>query len=569
MFRIVRWVFRPFVLIAVSVVLVAAAVLVVFQPEAGPLQPQRPPLRPGDVELAWIYPATSTTQWERFVTAVHRAGARLQKTFPGVKAYDVAASATAGSTGVPQVALEWPAGGRLVFRWYKLTSSWSAESWVRELLARKPYPLALIGGNNSNAARALAIQLERATAGLEESQRPLLLLTTATAVHVPPDQGAPAGRRPLPGEEGKGIELTELYPGRTYRFCFTNRQMATAVTRFVWNQPDLRPDADPAYLVQWKDDSYSRDLLDGYTQVLERRALDVLIQQWGFASGCISLGLPPAALAGWYTSGYRHDGNLTYGIESSVGGFDSPNPYEARDIDYVAKDVQGREPVRRLLVVTGQAQPSRRFLFGLARSAPDLVRRLVVATGDAISFNTIYRDRMVTWPIQDLPFPLVLFCHRNPIDGDAEFRPPGPGKPPSVVRASAASGTEDLLLYGDVVEALALAWAGRNGPPLNAAGLAAGLDALHLEGDHLGMEVRGRPLFSARHKGLRNSSTGEHVVILRPQFKGERVEPKATIEVWARWPGDDPERGIWRRVGSPMTVSYDEYQLHQERLHGD
>ncbi len=566
MFRLVRWVFRPFVLIAVSVVLVAAAVLVVFRPDSGPLQPQRPPLHPGDVEFAWIYPATSTPQWERFVTAVHRAGTRLQKTFPGVRAYDVAA--TASGTGVPQVALEWPGGGRLVFRWYKLTSDWNAESWVRELLARKPYPLALIGGNNSNAARALAIQLERAAADVEEAQRPLLLLTTATADHVPPDRpGAPAGGL-RPGEEGK--ELTELYPGRTYRFCFTNRQMATAVTRFIWNQPDLRPDADPAYLVQWMDDSYSRDLYIGYGKVLDYRVMDNVIQQWGFASGCVGLRLPPVALWGWYTSGFRHDGNYALRIDSSIGAFDAPNPYEARNINFMVAEIENREPLRRLLVVTGQAQPSRRFLFGLAQRAPELARRLVVATGDAVSFNTIYRDRMVTWRIQDLPFPLVLFCHRNPIARDAGFRPPSPGKQTADVTGSGASGTEDLLLYGDIVEALALAYGRRGGPALDAAELAGGLDALHLDGDHLSLEARGRPLFHTRRKGMRNSSTGEHVVILRPQFAGKAVNPEeATIEVWALWPGDDPERGAWRRVGQPLIVSYDEFKLHEDRAHGE
>ena len=64
---------------------------------------------------------------------------------------------------------------------------------------------------------------------------------------------------------------------------------------------------------------------------------------------------------------------------------------------------------RPLLVVTGQSQPSRRFLRALARSAPEAARRLVVATGDAIAFNTIYRDRQVAWPIQELPFALVFF----------------------------------------------------------------------------------------------------------------------------------------------------------------
>src|SRR5436190_1329205 len=75
-------------------------------------------------------------------------------------------------------------GGRLVFRWYKLTSDWKARDWVEALLKRRPPPLAIIGGSSSDAARELAWQLRRQGAGLPETERPLLLLTTATADRV-------------------------------------------------------------------------------------------------------------------------------------------------------------------------------------------------------------------------------------------------------------------------------------------------------------------------------------------------------------------------------------------------
>ena len=94
------------------------------------------------------------------------------------------------------------------------------------------------------------------------------------------------------------------------------------------------------------------------------------------------------------------------------------------------QDLTGAAPAARpLLVVTGQSTPSRRFLAELVRTSPAQARRLVVATGDAVSFNTIYRDRRVTWPIQDLPFPFVFFCHYDPIDAGRRLSVPPEGAP--------------------------------------------------------------------------------------------------------------------------------------------
>ena len=127
-------------------------------------------------------------------------------------------------------------------------------------------------------------------------------------------------------------------------------------------------------------------------------------------------------------------------IPWSVGSFDRPNRYEAEAARDVL-DALGRQQrqQRPLLVLSGQSQPSRRFVRALTRLEPGRVRNFVMATGDAIPFNTVSRDRNVTWPIQDLPCTLVFFCHYNPI-----FGKPTPS----------SSGTEDLLLYEALVTAL-------------------------------------------------------------------------------------------------------------------
>jgi len=50
-----------------------------------------------------------------------------------------------------------------------------------------------------------------------------------------------AGTSPMTGS----TPLMDVYRGRSFRFCFTNRQVAQAVVDFVWSQPDLRPIGNP------------------------------------------------------------------------------------------------------------------------------------------------------------------------------------------------------------------------------------------------------------------------------------------------------------------------------------
>jgi hypothetical protein len=573
--RLLRWLFRPVVLVAVSAVLVAAAALTAFRPTSGSVAPQRMPVRAGDSEVAFVYPATNSAAWDRFVAAVRRTRDRLLADNPGLEVHEQSASGGAGSTATAEVSLAWPSGRRLVFRWYKLTSEWTTELWMKELVRRPPYPLAVIGGGNSNGARELALSLRDASAGLPRESRPLLLITTATADNAGVkgfengDLNAPAeDAQPLTGLHENGKYRPGIYEGHTYRFCFRNRQMASAVSRFIWSQPDLRPDGDPVYLVQWMDDWYSRDLFNGYAQVLPRRTAEDLAGRVAFTVGVGGQGAPLAALGAWWTPFNEAEGP-SYRIPTSVGSFSSPNPFEARSASLLLNHLAARpEPMsyKHLLVITGQVAPSRRFLLDLARSWPDAPRRLVVAGGDAIPFNAIYRDRTVTWQIQDLPFKFVFFCHRNPISEEAGFRPIDPRGPTADARPSCHSGTEDLLLFADIVESLALVH-GKGGVPDSKA-LAAGLDRLHWEGGELTLQPMGRPLFSDRNKGSRNQGTGEHLVVLRPVFDGDQVLSEATIEVWYTF--DVGQGTSFRRVGRPgggvLRVSYVEREAHGDRL---
>ncbi len=546
-----KWLLRPSLLIVASAAFVVGAVAVAMRTGPALARPAPLPVAAGDREIVWLYPATNPAAWERFVAAVRRAPEALRKDLPAVRAeVDPAQAFPEHTTAVPEVALSLgPDAGRLVFRWYKLTSDWNTRDWVEALLKRAPPPLAVIGGSSSDGARDLAWQLKQAGGPLPDDARPLLLLTTATADRVadPVPADAPAPGPPPAGEEPDvtpGVPLNDLYPRRTFRFCFTNRQMAGRVVNFLWGQPDLRPDRDPVYMVRWDDDSYSRDLIEGFWKALER-----LVERGQFAMNI----LPTPQV-----------------IDSSVGGFSRPNPWEAK----VAHDLldlrQAQQAVqhRPLLVLTGQSAPCRRFLRALVRSSPAAAQQFVVATGDAIAFNSVYRDRSVAWHVQDLPLPLVFFCHRNPIDPGAGFRPlPGdrggvgpPAGPPSGSDLTAATGTEDVLLYGDIVEALAQAQRRGGHPAASATELAAGLAELRVNGGHIDFGPQGTPLFNPESFGRRRWGTGEHIVCLRPHVQGGRVLPEAIVSVWAWYgrPDQPPQEGEWRPVGEPLKVYYDQ-----------
>ena len=258
-----KWLLRPVTLVVLSLGLVSLVVLAgvtifwVFFMEQDE----------DDREMAWLDAATSAASWERFVTGVHTAAQRMQAAVPGLDVQvDDSKAFPPHTTAIPEIVV-WVPGtrGKLRFRWYKLTSERNTGYWIKALVKKKRPPLAIIGGSSSDQARELAERLE------EQRQQggaaPLLLLTTATANEIETANGSL-------------VELNSIYPGHTYRFCFTNRFIARVVTDFIWHRDDqlpgqtpqamptvenqaaavLRPDTDRVYRTFWEDDPYSVDL---------------------------------------------------------------------------------------------------------------------------------------------------------------------------------------------------------------------------------------------------------------------------------------------------------------------
>jgi hypothetical protein len=498
----------------------------------------------GEQEIAWLNHATNMRDWERFIAAVRLAKpARLSlivdddsKAFPQE------------TTEVPELKLR-VAGkkGRLLIRWYKLTGQMRSSDWLDALLERRPPPLAIIGGNNSESALRLARLLQARRA---DSRSPLFLITQATSYNEPPSDNP----EPLP--------LHSIYPGKTFRFCFTNRQMANSVTDFVWNRdnllpasdpfrqatrflwgqdplppPDdrLRPDGDPAYLPIWSDDPYSNDLANSFITALRGQVLRSMVLDWGWQSAVGVTGGVPINLTSVRRGQFHMPDNYRWQdhIPHSVGGINRPNHAEEQVANYLLQDLAPRPLKHPLLILPATSQACRRFLHGLRKNAPVLTRRFTVVTGDSIEFNKIYRDRNLSWPVQDLPLKLVFFCHRNPASKDAGFREESEVGTYDPNHGSPTSGTEDLLLFRDVVETVVLA--AYQAPELvqDSPTLAANLHRVRWKNRHI--------LFNAN--GNRRGGTGEHVVYLRPpQLKDGRVLPRAEIEVWSRTSASDVDR---------------------------
>lgn len=488
------------------------------------------PVPDGDVEAAFIHTTSGGESWDTFVIAAKRAEMNGEGCVPGLRV-DVGRAFPQRATAVPEVVISrdgYP--GNIRVRWYKVTDEVSADDWVKALARRDIPPAALIGGWTSEAAKKLAEALNGQTDWAGD--RPLLLLTEATAdeVHAPPgdaDDFPASGTLP---------ELIRLYPGRTFRFCFTNRQMAEAVTDYLLSDPTLRPGpavwpgfraagvgaAGPwaaaagvadilapgpsIFSLEWKDDPYSQDLADKFKGVLYARLAPPPFPH--------SAGRPPNAP--------RVD---PHPIPFSVGGFARPNPGEAAAV----RDILDRLPPpaeRSVLVLPTSSTQARRVLLALSERVPQVGRRLVAVTGDAVSVNTLYRDAEFTWPARSIPIPVVLFSHANPFGWDTDADQPPPG-----YRLRPKNTTQIILLLTDLTRTLA---SGVFPDPQRGAGRRTLTRA-----DEVANEFRclNPPVFD--DVGNRLGGRGEHVVVLRPTLRygvtmPGQPRPDATIEAYRR-----------------------------------
>jgi hypothetical protein len=504
------------------------------------------PVPSDDQEIAWLHIPTSGDSWENFVWGMKRAEMSSSGAPSGLRVDDSAAFPSR-TTEVPEVIISRDGvAGKLRVRWYKVTNYASTDAWVKALAARNPPPLAVVGGWSSDRARELA----EAMAAIEwPNQKPVLLLTQATAETVEPtnyESGTPPSK------------LIGLYD-RSFRFCFTNKQMADAVTDFVLTDPALRPgpavlpglravpaasggpwvmlpalaelEADtpgvpafagepanapglPTFAVAWKDDPYSLDLAEQFREA--------------FAAQSMRPGRPRLSVQSIF-------------IPFSTGRFARPNPYEAQVVDHILGNLP-RRGERTILVVPTVTAPARRVLGALAQGTPGSARRLVAVTGDGIPVNALFRDGEFAWPVRSIPIPLVLFTHTDPFDWDevGEQTPPRgyelhPPPKPGDVKTS----TEDIQLFSLITTILT------RGAFLD------GSNRIVNGPNALADRFRSFSPAFFDASGDRLSGSGEHVVVLRPtpRIEGIVTYPDAVIEVWTRRSGTQ-----WNRIRSRAVV---------------
>jgi hypothetical protein len=539
-----------------------------------------PPVPPGDQEIAWLNGTTAVASWERFVTGLRRTAV----VDPTLKVNAADAFSDPTTSAVPEVVIEKEGvPGKLRVRWYKLASEAPARKWVQALAARTTAPLAFVGGWSSDRAVELAQALkEQAEGGGWRGPAPLLVITYATAETIDFDPKNPSDFQ-MPGQ---GPKLIELYRDRTFRFCFTNRQMAEAVTGFVFGDPTLRPGltnlpgpravpgvraattaaagpwvglaglvdvwadlAPVTFSLAWRDDPYSVDLGRQFqAAVIGHLRPGVPVTPDDFSR-------LPAEDFTRLSRNYRVND-----IPFSTGTFNRPNPGE----DEAARAVLDQLPhrgQRSLLVVPTVDAPARRVLRTVAEGVPVIGRRMVAVTGDGIGVNTIYQNGSFAWPVKSIPVPLVMFTHADPFGWDK----PGDLPAPEGCRYAPPDATEDDLHMAQVGEQLLAAAFAPGGITADADALRErfrGLRRPHADAGRL------RPRDGNRREdtrlyfdpdGNRNSVTGEHIVVLRPVLPERGASwtpgPDAHITVYRRAPRPGGE-SAWVPAHPPLPVPY-------------
>ena len=500
------------------------------------MRPANPLPRPlavpdGDREIAWLNNTSASETWSLFVIGIKRIEMPVNGSPSGLSVDDSNAFPEQ-STAVPELVIARDGFvGKLRIRWYKVATESPINGWVKALAARDPAPLAIIGGWTSDWAHKLA-QALNAQGGWHGSP-PLFFITTATVDTVTGDPDDSTGF-PSVSEQRN---LIEVYPRRSFRFCFSNSQMVRAVSDYVLHEPSLRPGPlnwpelravgmgasgpwnltaglaplahrPTVFPLKWQDDTYSEDLFNQFREHLYA-----------------SLDVPRIA------------SDPAFSIPFSVGGFSRPNAGEAAAVRAILNDLPPPGERSLLVIPTGSSAPARRVLLALSERVPQAGRRLVAVTGDGFSVNTFYRDAEWAWPARSIPIPVVLFAHDNPFGWDL----PSDTRPPMGYRLEPKTTTEEVLLDTNLGRMVADA----------VFPVVVGERRMSSGADEVAEYLRIRPDKFFDDRGNRRGRSGEHVAVVRPtQRYGDNASgaprPESIVEVFRH----EVDGRTWTRVGT-------------------
>jgi hypothetical protein len=214
-------------------------------------------------EIVWVYPATNSAAWERFVTAASTAVARIRASRPDLEALNLEVDASGAfpseTTGVPEFVVRTGGGERLLFRWCKLTSSSKPDQWIDALTHNRPAPLAVIGGSSSESAMELARALNREVKDGREDM--LLVLTYATSEAA--DRRLSRPHVPL---------------------LFHQPPDGPRVSEFARSRQKLRPDPEHVF-AYWQDDPYSCTRRNGCARSAREADARTAVRAWAWQAG--------------------------------------------------------------------------------------------------------------------------------------------------------------------------------------------------------------------------------------------------------------------------------------------
>lgn len=479
-------------------------------------------------EIAWVYPASYSSAWERLVSS-GKLLANHPDTFLSKVKFETGSQTFPELTAsVPYFKISHPDSSlTIVVKWYKISSDMKYENWMEKLFSRTIIPSAIVGGPTTDDAMAIVQAISKILAKIKVEKPPPLILTTASSNTLAKEFNATLGPN-----QGEDIGLMGIYPEKTFRFGFDNRIMSDAIIRLLWSNPDLKPDSDPVHIVLWEDDSYARDFVATFWASLNKQTIADGLAAYCWASSAVLaqqntnfafLLAPPLHLLGKKASAFKMiTPPIPQIIDSSIGVRYTANRFEKEALKFLLLDINLKpEQTQPLMVVGSQAVQARRFLRELSLSDPTLARKMVVVTGDTLSLNTVYRDREVAWPVSELPCKVVFFSHANPVSHDAGFRAINDWA--DTEHLAKATSTEELIFSSQILEGLL------PGLFVDTSDLSTQLKKLTWDGERITVG-KGVPLFDA--VGNRNAGTGEFIGVLKPLLDpNDRTSAK--LEIWS------------------------------------
>ena len=264
---------------------------------------------------------------------------------------------------------------------------------VRELADRKSQtPIALIGASNSLMTGSLARAMSDKMSNIDG---PLLLLTTSTA-----------------------DDLTTIYPQKTFRFGYCNSYQAKSVVqRLKQHYAEIMEDRPSVRVVSVciEDDPFSVDLARKFEKELSAGLSAEFVdpptefQQTGSSKESKSDAQKP----------------IVWSLPTATGNLDEPNDREKRLARAFVERMVHEPGKQWVLVIPTQFEPLRRLTFaiygameeaGFVAEGKDFLRRLVIITGDAVTYSTFTESTGDAMSATVTPCPMIFFSHANPVD---------------------------------------------------------------------------------------------------------------------------------------------------------